>query len=161
MDALVRQNLDAMRFQVQKAGATVAAEPLPACLGDARLVSQVLTNLLDNALKYRDPARALHITLSGQVVGEEVVFCVADTGVGIAAEHLERIWELFHRLHPEGPVAGEGLGLNLVQRILSRLSGRTWAESTPGQGSRFFFALPHTGLSTTPIPPLHHAKAEP
>jgi signal transduction histidine kinase len=142
MDQVVRQSLDAMRFQIQKAAATVTTGPLPTFWGDARLASQVLGNLLDNALKYRDPARPVTVVISGEVQSGEAVYCVADTGLGIAPEHLEKIWELFHRLHPERAVRGEGLGLNLVRRALSRLSGRAWVESTPGQGSRFYIALP-------------------
>ncbi len=142
MNALVQQNLDAMRFQIQKAGASVVTEPLPPCRGDARLVGQVFANLLDNAIKYVNPARALEIRISGKLAGHEAVYCVADTGLGIAPEHQERVWGLFHRLHPDGPVAGEGLGLNLVRRGLDRQQGRAWVESKPGQGCRFFFALP-------------------
>ncbi len=156
MDQLARQSLDAMRFQIQKTGATVTTEPLPICLGDARLVSQVIANLLDNALKYHDPARPLAITLSGELRAGEAVYCVADTGIGIAPEHLGRIWELFHRLHPERAVPGEGLGLNLVRRVLGRLSGRVWVESTLGQGSRFYFALPRAETVTTTS--ANHAK---
>jgi PAS domain S-box-containing protein len=142
MDALIRQLLDAVQYQVQMAGASVTVEPLPACRGDVPLISRVFANLLDNAIKYRDPARPLAITISGRATGGEVVYCVQDNGVGIAADQLEVIWNLFQRLDPEGPVAGEGLGLAFVRRILNRLGGRTWVESTPGQGSRFFVALP-------------------
>jgi signal transduction histidine kinase len=142
MDLLARQSLDAMRFQIQEAAASVTVGALPVCLGDARLVSQILANLLDNAVKYRDPKRPLTLAISGELQTGEAVYCVADTGIGIAPEHLETIWELFHRLHPERPVPGDGLGLNLVRHGLSRLSGRAWVESTPGQGSRFYFALP-------------------
>jgi signal transduction histidine kinase len=76
------------------------------------------------------------------VEGAEVVYCVADTGRGIAASHQDQIWEMFHRLYPEGPVPGEGLGLSIVRRIVVRHRGRVWVQSAVNVGSSFFFALP-------------------
>jgi len=142
MNALVRDVLAVQAFQIQSAGAQVQVDDLPACHGDASLVNQVFSNLLDNALKYRDLARPLEIHFSGRVERGQAVYCVADTGVGIAAEHQGKIWEMFHRLSPDGAVAGEGLGLNVVRRILDRHHGQVWVESEPGQGSRFHVSLP-------------------
>ncbi len=143
MDKLMQQAVDAIRFQIMKIGATITVDPLPPCQGDTTLLIQVFGNLLDNALKYRDPERPLLITISGSIKDTEAVYTVTDTGIGIAPEHQEKIWELFHRLNPAGPVAGEGLGLNYVRRILTLQKGHTWVESTPGIGSRFSVALPH------------------
>jgi signal transduction histidine kinase len=67
--------------------------------------------------------------------------------MGIAAEHQNKVWEMFHRLHPEGPATGEGLGLKIVRRILDRHHGRIWMESTVGQGTRFFVALQSDAVS--------------
>ncbi len=143
MDRLLRELFEAQMFQTQAAGATVHAEPLPPCRGDANLLRQVFANLLDNALKYRDPARPLQILVTGRRQDDDrVVYCVADNGIGIAPDHQERIWEMFHRLDPAGPVTGEGLGLNVVRRVVDRHCGRVWVESTPGSGSRFFVSLP-------------------
>jgi PAS domain S-box-containing protein len=142
MNQLAVQVLDSLRFQIQKAGASVKTESLPDGWGDGRLIRRVWANLLDNALKYRDPERPLQIALTGETIGQEAIYCVADTGIGISPQHQDKIWDLFHRLHPKGTVPGDGLGLNIVRRILSRQSGRVWVESTPGQGSRFYFALP-------------------
>jgi signal transduction histidine kinase len=155
---ITRRNLDAVRFEIQQAAANVTAEVLPACRGDAGLVSQVLGNYLDNALKYRDPSRSLTLVISGELRNGEAVYCVADTGIGIAPEHWGKIWELFHRLHPERAVPGDGLGLTIVRSALRRMSGRAWVESTPGQGSRFYFALP--GADTIQTPAVNHAEAK-
>jgi signal transduction histidine kinase len=142
MNRLLLQVLAALTYQIQKAEAEVVVGSLPRCQGDQNLLNQVFSNLLDNALKYRDPVRRLQIRVSGRREGADVLYCVEDTGIGIAPEHQERVWELFHRLRPEGPVAGEGLGLNLVRRIVGRHQGRIWLESAPGVGSRFIIALP-------------------
>ncbi len=142
LDRLVRETIAAQTFQIQSAGAEVQLEPLPPCRGDANLITQVFANLLDNALKYRDPARPLRLGISGRREDGRAIYCVADNGRGIAPEHQDKIWEMFHRLEPEGPVGGEGLGLNVVRRIVDRHRGRVWVESAPGEGSRFFLSLP-------------------
>jgi signal transduction histidine kinase len=142
MDRLVGEVLTAQGYQIQTVDARVQVAPLPPCLGDAALINQVFANLLDNALKYRAPERLLQITISGRLEQGLAIYEVADNGMGIAPQHQSRIWEMFHRLHPESSIAGEGLGLNLVRRILDRHRGRVWVESVPGQGSRFYVSLP-------------------
>jgi signal transduction histidine kinase len=147
MNVLMRQVIDAMQFQIEKAGASIQVEELPGCRADASQINQVFTNLLDNALKYCDPARPLSILITGQIKLNQVIYCVEDNGIGIALEHQEKIWELFHRLDPAGTVPGEGLGLTLVLRILDRNNGSAWVESEPGLGSKFYIALPVSQIS--------------
>jgi PAS domain S-box-containing protein len=132
-------------YQIQSAAAEVTIEPLPDCLGDANQINQAFTNLVDNALKYRDPGRPLRITVSGKAKDREVTYCVEDNGSGIPPKEQPRIWELFHRLDPHGDVEGEGVGLTLVQKIAERHNGRVTVESEPGKGSRFYLALPRAG----------------
>lgn len=150
LDTLWRDMLAVQTFSIQSADAVVAAAPLPPCLGDATLVNQLFSNLLDNALKYRHPARPLRVSVSGRVEGKRVVYCVADNGVGIPPEHQDRVWEVFHRVRSESAVSGEGLGLSLVRRVAERHQGDAWVESTPGEGSRFFVALPRPPGASPP-----------
>lgn len=150
MTALLHQITETLAFQIQKAQAEVVIEPLPSCEGDSQLINQVFTNLLDNALKYRDPARSLKVQVSGREEAGRVVYQIKDNGLGIPPESQAKIWELFHRLSPGGPVEGEGLGLNLVWRIVHRHQGRAWVESIAGQGSSFFVALPRPSRSFVP-----------
>jgi len=142
MDALLREIASSLAFQMEKAGASLELGSLPPCLGDEGQLSQVFTNLLDNAIKYRAADRPLRIAVRGERRGDEVEYCVEDSGMGIAPEHLERIWELFYRLDPGDGAGGEGLGLSLVRRIVDRHEGRVRVESEPGVGSRFFVLLP-------------------
>lgn len=142
MEAMLKHILDAMAFQLQKTEAKVTLGRLPSCRADANQVNQVFTNLVDNALKYRDPQRSLRLDLWGESKNGQVVYSVRDTGLGIPPENLEKIWGLFHRLDPNDGVGGEGLGLAMVQRMVARNGGRVWVESEVHQGSCFFVELP-------------------
>jgi chemotaxis family two-component system sensor kinase Cph1 len=141
MNGLLADIIAAMKFQLDEAGAEVRVEPLPTCVADSIQTSQVFANLLDNALKYRDPSRPLRVVVRGGLRDGQAVYEVADNGVGIASEHQAKVFEIFHRLNPDSTI-GEGLGLTIAQRVLERQKGRIWVESRAGEGSTFFVALP-------------------
>ncbi|MDO8544084.1 MAG: PAS domain S-box protein [Opitutaceae bacterium] len=142
-NALLAEIIAAMKFQIDEAKADVRIERLPGCLGDSAQTNQVFANLLDNALKYRDAKRPLRVTVSGRVEARQSVYAIADNGIGIAAHHQAKAFEIFHRLNPEA-TAGEGLGLTIAQRVLERQKGRIWVESAESVGSTFFVSLPTT-----------------
>jgi len=145
MAALVHQVSGAMGYQIQEAGAAIEIGDLPSCRCDASQMSQVFSNLIDNALKYRSPERALRVRIEGEVKDGQCIFAIEDNGIGIPPEHREKIWDLFHRLEPGGPVPGEGLGLTVVRRIIDRHGGRIWVEDAPQGGSRFSFMIRQNG----------------
>ena len=89
-----------MEFQIQRAGAKLEIGILPGCLGDETQINQVFSNLLDNAVKYLDPKRPGVISVSGIVEDGFAVYAVRDNGIGVAAEHQGKIFEIFHRLNP-------------------------------------------------------------
>ncbi|MDB6130521.1 MAG: sensor signal transduction histidine kinase, partial [Verrucomicrobiales bacterium] len=141
MNAMLLDISRTIDFQLKRQEAVVELLALPSCLGDAIQINQVFSNLLDNAMKYADPARKLHVRISGASENERSVYAVQDNGIGIAPEHQSRVFEIFHRLNPRES-SGEGLGLAIAQKILERQNGRIWVSSAAGMGSTFFVSLP-------------------
>lgn len=141
MNALAAGCLSSFEFQIKESGTSLILEDLPPCRGDSVQICQIFSNLVNNALKYRDTDRRSVIRLSGELQNDRAVYRVQDNGIGIAREHQENIFELFHRLDP-GRTEGEGLGLTIVRQIVDRMNGTIRVESDPGQGSTFIIDLP-------------------
>jgi len=122
-------------------------EHFPIVDADPDRIRQVLRNLLDNAVKY-SPDGGLVIT-RGECSEDEIVVSVADQGVGISPEHLNRLFDKFFRVDSGRGhhVVGSGLGLPISRTIVEAHGGRIWAESKVGQGSTFHFTLPLDGIS--------------
>jgi signal transduction histidine kinase len=141
---LVMQNIvSSMRFQIDSIGAVVNLSELAPCSSDVGQVTQIFSNLLDNTIKFTSPGRPLVVNIFSEETNEGIRYCVEDNGIGIAETHQEKIWEIFHRLHPD-KVQGEGMGLTLARQIVSRLNGSIWVQSEQGVGSRFYVVLPKT-----------------
>jgi signal transduction histidine kinase len=139
----LRQAVDEFRTSPAAAGKEVVvdlAPDLPPVRADAEAMAVVLGNLLDNAVKYSpDSGR---VWVQAGVIGDAVEISVRDQGVGIADEDREHIFDRFYRAHDAGTVAGAGLGLALVQRIVSAHGGTVDVVSRVGEGSTFRVRLP-------------------
>jgi two-component system phosphate regulon sensor histidine kinase PhoR len=142
-------------MQAERAGLTIrvdCAPDLPNIRADLPRLEQVLVNLIHNAVKFTRPGGEVTLTaskspLSPQVrgVGGEggyICFLVHDTGVGIPADDLTRIFERFYKTDRARSSGGTGLGLSISRHLVEAHGGRIWAESMDGRGSTFFFTIP-------------------
>lgn len=149
--------------EVRRAGATVLIDTLPAVAADERSLTEIFTQLMDNALRYRSPERKPLIHVSARREEGFAVFSVRDNGQGIEERQLPRVFEIFHRLSAvegrTGTGTGTGIGLAIVRRMVERLGGRVWVDSVAGKGSTFSFTLPLTVASPAVIPSDQEAQA--
>lgn len=143
--------LDSLRGMIVESKAVVESGPLPMLDIDRTSLVQLFQNLVTNAIRYRSSAPP-HIRISATQKGEVWYVCCRDNGIGIPAEHYQRIFEPFKRLHGH-EIPGSGIGLALCRKIVERYGGRIWVESVVGEGSTFQF--------TVPINPSTDEEAEP
>lgn len=143
MDHLVEGVAASMKQRADAAGATVTLSPLPQLTSDRMAVEQILSNLIENSLKYLSPARAGEVRVEGHKKGRWVEIAVIDNGRGIAPADHQRIFDLFRRAGTQDQ-SGEGIGLANVRALAYRLGGRIGVESQLDQGARFTLTLPET-----------------
>ncbi|MFJ7438393.1 MHYT domain-containing protein [Methylorubrum thiocyanatum] len=143
MTPLIRGIADAQRHQADRKGATVrVAADLPAIIADRLAIEQIFGNLIDNALKYLDPARPGRVEVTAAPApGDRIRFAVSDNGRGIAPQDHGRIFELFRRSGAQDQ-PGEGIGLASVKTLVRALGGRIEVSSQPGTGTTFVVTLP-------------------
>ncbi|MBX8463645.1 GAF domain-containing protein [Deinococcus sp. RIT780] len=134
--------LSQLQAAVEGAGAQVTWDALPDVMGIPGELTQLLQNLIGNAVKFRRPDAAPRVHVSATRRGEQWEVRVQDNGIGFEAQYAERVFQLFQRLHLRDQYEGTGMGLAIVRKITEHHGGRIWAESTPGQGSAFTFTLP-------------------
>lgn len=140
-EELLRHVLDQLQEPIAESGAVITHDPLPTITGDISQLLVLFENLIANAIQYRgEDAPRIHIGVQRQ--GDEWLFSVTDNGIGVAAEHLDRIFAIFQRLHDRETYPGTGVGLAICRKVVERHGGRIWATSTPSRGSTFYFTLP-------------------
>ena len=124
-------------------GAEVFVEGrLPTIVADSSQLQLVFQNLIGNAIKFAREGVAPQVRLRAERKAELWQFTVSDNGIGIEEKFVERIFGLFQRLHSREAYEGSGIGLTITRRVIERHGGRIWVESTPDEGSTFFFSLP-------------------
>ncbi len=142
-EEVVAQVLIQADQQLREKNATcVVFSPLASVCGNPSTLSQVLMNLVANALKFVEPETVPRIEISTEILGNFVRISVKDNGIGIAPQYQEKIFGLFERLHTRQNYPGTGIGLALVRKGVERMGGRVGIESALGKGCRFWLELP-------------------
>lgn len=127
--------------KVHEHKATICVGKLHSVYADYGLIYQVMFNLISNAVKYSSKKPAPRITISSEKKDDEVIFTVKDNGAGFNMKYYDKLFGVFQRLHANDEFEGTGVGLAIVQRVISRHGGKVWGEGRPGEGATFCFSL--------------------
>ena len=142
--AAMAEVLQSLGPAIGESAAVVTHGALPVVWADRSQVTQVLQNLIGNAIKFRGK-EAPAISVQAEKAGEQWLFSVSDNGIGIAPEYRENIFVVFQRLHTRTEYPGNGIGLAICRKIVERGGGKIWVEAQAGHGSTFRFTLPCAG----------------
>jgi PAS domain S-box-containing protein len=140
-EEVLNEALQNLKIPIEENEAVITHEPLPTIKGDAKLKVQLFQNIIGNALKYRSE-KTPEIHISAKKKNDHYVFSIKDNGIGMSKEHLKKIFTIFQRLHTHEEYEGTGIGLAIAQKIVQQHGGDIWVESTPGEGSTFYFTIP-------------------
>jgi len=143
MTALARELVEKISGNgAHRAAAEFRVPELPEARADRAMISQVLENLLTNALKFSSRSEHPLVELGGEVQERELVYYVRDNGVGFDMKYADAIFGVFQRLQHAESFEGTGVGLAIVEQVITKHGGRVWAEARPGAGATFYFSLP-------------------
>lgn len=143
LDAVLADVLDVFGPTIVESGATVECRPLPVVQGNRSLLTQLLQNLVGNALKFRQPDAAPVVLVRSTHVEDGLVeLVVEDNGIGIGPEYRERVFRMFQRLHTRTAYEGTGMGLAISAKIVESLGGRIWIDDSTLGGTAVHLTLP-------------------
>lgn len=138
---LINEAIQNLKTSIENAHAEITVEnKVDAIEGDPVQLVQLIQNLLSNALKFTNSEKP-RITISSFKENGHVKFAVSDNGIGIAKTDINKVFEIFRRLHTKKEYPGTGIGLAICKKIVDRHGGRIWPESEPGKGTTFYFTL--------------------
>lgn len=143
MQTLMQNEWEKIQSVSEDRELVLAMDGIPPAQGDLALMQQVIMNLLSNAVKFTKNVKPSLIEVGGYAGHNENVYYIKDSGAGFDMRYREKLFGVFQRLHSMEEFEGTGIGLAIVQRIISRHGGRVWAEGKVDQGATFYFSLPH------------------
>lgn len=141
-DKVLNRVLLNLEAAITESHAVIERQPLPPVRATELHLTQLLQNLVANAIKYRHRTRLPRIAISAEAGPEWVRISVADNGIGIPSGYQDQVFGLFKRLHTSDEYPGTGIGLAICQRLVQRYGGQIWVESEEGEGAAFQFTLP-------------------
>jgi len=142
MEKMVKTVLSEFESTYDLSQKNILIHELPKTKGDPNLIKQVWINLIANAFKYSSRNVNATITIGSFTQNNELVYYIKDNGVGFNMDYAHKLFGVFHRLHAGNEFEGTGVGLAIVQRIITRHHGKVWAEGEVGKGAAFYFTLP-------------------
>ncbi|SEK10796.1 sensor histidine kinase [Paraburkholderia diazotrophica] len=140
-EAALDQALKSLSVVLNESGARINRGTLPAVMAIPTQLALLFQNLVGNAIKFRRVDQPVQIEIGAERAGNDWIISVKDNGIGIDPQYFERIFMIFQRLHSRSDYPGTGIGLALCKRIVEQHGGRIWVESSPGNGTTFFFTL--------------------
>lgn len=143
MQTLVREVFELQCSIESRSEVDLQLEAIPPLVGDAKLIRIVLNNLLSNAIKYSRHKKKPVVCVGSEVRADRIVYFVQDNGVGFNPQYAHKLFKPFSRLHSGDKYKGNGAGLAIVERIITRHGGKIWAESKPDLGATFYFSIPN------------------
>lgn len=145
LQAIVDGVCTQLQLNLKAAEARIVSRDLPKVLADPTQMSLLFQNLIDNGIKFRRKGVPPCVTITATCEAQRCHVIVADNGIGIPAEHAERVFTIFQRLHHADQYTGTGIGLPICKKIVERAGGRIWIEPAPEAGAAFHFLLPLHG----------------
>lgn len=140
---MVKETIKDLARQINIKNINWNIHDLPLITADMNMIRQVWINFISNAIKYSGTRQKPVIEIGWYPAGEQVVFYVKDNGVGFDEQFQDKLFKVFQRLHDADEFEGTGVGLALVEKIISRHEGKVWAEGKEGEGACFYFSLPN------------------
>lgn len=141
MNLVIVNAIHQLTYEINSTGANIHYDELPVVRGIASQITRVFQNLISNAIKYRDKNRDIHINISASQNNQVWVFKIEDNGIGIEKNELQKIFEIYHQSETDQKKPGLGIGLSSCKKIIEQHGGNIWVESSPGEGSHFYFTL--------------------
>jgi PAS domain S-box-containing protein len=142
MNEMVEQVIRDIQQKIAPNSINWTIQPLESVSGDIHSICQVWVNLISNAIKFSALQPFPKIEISSLRNQDQIVFRVSDNGVGFDSNYKDKLFKVFQRLHTSSEFEGTGIGLSIVEKIISRHGGKVWAESGVDKGANFYFSLP-------------------
>jgi len=142
MSALAKNVYGEFQQETETRNINFVVETMPPVKADRALITQVLTNLIGNAIKFTKKTDNPRIEFGYTEDEDDYIYHVKDNGAGFNMKYYDKLFGLFQRLHSQEEFEGTGVGLSIVQRIISRHNGRVWGEGEVGKGATIYFSLP-------------------
>ncbi|NOZ45332.1 MAG: PAS domain S-box protein [Chlorobi bacterium] len=140
MNKMIESVIQSFNNEITKNNITIKTQKLPNCYSDNNLLYRVFSNLISNAIKYKHQTRDCHISISGKIVDNKVIYSFKDNGIGIPKSEIDKIFQIFYRINSQNSY-GNGIGLAIVKKIIDKLEGKISVESEIDKSTTFYITL--------------------